>query len=707
MSDLESNSAAENNEPEKKSRKFWDSQHQSNMWQEFLRKEKFPKSFRTVTNKTYRLMRDAFREKMRLQAKQKTLDGIFREGLDIVVFDREKQTVKSPKQIDGVTHIVEHNAEDQANKEKVKKAFKTLEMLDVTQNPSKVKALDPKDQSEDSEEVKMEAVRKARLRMRVADLQELLPTGFISPLFTQGWRGWKNWIEYYIGVKLRPIQIVILIFLDKWGWAIIDIFRGAGKTMLVIWLLIMYLVNNPRLRLFYFSENMRKTIQRVRKVRRGIATNKRILADYGYLLDDKTSETSRAGRGKSTDAMFELRYHGKFDGQIDTIEPSLMAITWDNTDALGYHYDGGIFDDPWSLKLQQQEGSVEKFLEWFTEFDGCLEDCDFFYILETRKAVEDLYSELYKMNRWARLTKPLVLSYPSKIEFVKDPIMDVYTDVRVSDDGILEDDCNGKYKFTGSKSILIKRKNNPLGFEREYQCNPIMQEGRVFKWKKIHIFNRMTTHPIIKQMFDRPDTFQNNFMTWDLAFGESKFADYNVILVFRYYERRLILVDGRIGRWPTLSEKLLNLDVLQRRYPAYPVYIEEDVSQTATVKDVKHERPQYEIIGWESRGKGKQFQQFYEGDKRAAKKGRIHDSVEPFVNQGRFFMAEDLESELFEEIKKEMQEFPACTHFDGLDAIAIACMKSLETGFNVALPRTGVAGNNFTRANPRNLRYEL
>ncbi len=98
--------------------------------------------------------------------------------------------------------------------------------------------------------------------------------------------------------------------------------------------------------------------------------------------------------------------------------------------------------------------------------------------------------------------------------------------------------------------IPILYHNNKLGFEMEYQQNPYVLEGKLFKWKDVHVYDSNSTDIIVHGVLKQYHVVKKIKMM-DMAFGESKTADWNVLLVLGLYRQRLFIIDAWIGHWGT------------------------------------------------------------------------------------------------------------------------------------------------------------
>ena len=119
-------------------------------------------------------------------------------------------------------------------------------------------------------------------------------------------------------------------------------------------------------------------------VRSHLQSNKRLIADYGYLPHDK--------KYRNTTALWKA---GEFVIKRDTIQtdPSLKALSWKDAKMLGGHFKGVLFDDPWSIKLEEnRDANKEKWFRWYdSTLIGSMEEDSWQHIVCTRKGLYDIY----------------------------------------------------------------------------------------------------------------------------------------------------------------------------------------------------------------------------------------------------------------------------------------------------------------------------
>ena len=238
------------------------------------------------------------------------------------------------------------------------------------------------------------------------------PTGLVSPLTDIEWINKYLSHQLLAGGRLYKTQEEITNHFNKNLWAAADVWRGVGKTMDALGMVVRRMSDNPNIRLALITEESSRSIQRVSVIKTIFQTSSVIIKDYGYLPHDK----AYAGfRGKWTNKMIQLKRN------IVAQEPTLMGISQGATDMLGYHFDGTLVDDPWSTEIQRIKGAKTKWLNWFTEtFLGCIEKGAFCWMLFTRKGVNDLYADIiYKKGLFVPFTKPAIKRYPPGSRILK------------------------------------------------------------------------------------------------------------------------------------------------------------------------------------------------------------------------------------------------------------------------------------------------
>lgn len=513
------------------------------------------------------------------------------------------------------------------------------------------------------------------LKIPLAELidNNRVPTGYISPLSD------PDWINYYLnedlfgGGTLYDTQIEISNHFDKNLWAAADVWRGVGKSMDAWGKIIRRMCDKPKIKLFIITEESTRSVQRVGLIKYIFKTNKKIIHDYGYLPHDKAY---KGIRGKWTGQMLQLKR------DIVAQEPTLIGLSQGATNMLGYHFDGGVIDDPWSTEIQRQKGAKDKWLNWFTEtFLPCIEKGAFCWMLFTRKGVDDLYADIiYRRGLFKEIRRPAIVKYPSKYHYVFDehkrPVIDqemgVPTVIIASDDGKIYDTCHGRFTM---EYLLGKRKQmGKLKFEQEYQCNPMPSEGGLLNWKDLKFYN---DEKFKLEEHEYPDYDRLSWISFmDQAFGLSDRADYTVITIFGYYAGRIYFDKIYRGRW-TPQQKIQKVKEVFKDYPKLvKMGIESGLIQTWAAKQIMEALPTLPLIAVDQRGAGRNYNlavgSLHELE---AKIIRIHDQWSvPLVKQNLYVNAE---MDFFDEFEKEFRFLGNTDHDDIMDSSG-SCLEMIN-----------------------------
>ena len=367
--------------------------------------------------------------------------------------------------------------------------------------------------------------------------------------------------------------------------------------------------------------------------------NRLIINDYGYLPHDKTY---KGFKGKWTQEKIQLKR------SLVAQEPTITALTQGSSSMLGYHFDGGLIDDPWSDTLEQQKDAKRKWLSWFQgTFLGCIEAGAFNWLLFTRKGPDDLYRKLiYEDRLFVPFKKPAIQKYPSKYEYVYNakgfPIMDrpqhppFYPHgygtpmVRIlSEDGIISDACHGRFSM---EYLLGKRKQQgPSKFEQEYQCNPMPEEGSLLDWNALKFYNDPSFYLEDYERLDYESASWVGFM--DQAFSPKDTADFTVLAMWAYYGGRYYFDWIYRGHWRTDGK----IKVIHQAFEKYPnltkIGIESDFAQMETTLQIMEACPELPIVPITQGGPGKNYNRASSENSRMrdleGKIIRIHDQWTP------------------------------------------------------------------------------
>jgi phage terminase large subunit-like protein/transcriptional regulator with XRE-family HTH domain len=487
------------------------------------------------------------------------------------------------------------------------------------------------------------------------------PTDYQSPL------NMDDWYNHYIapmmfkGVSttLSKTQQEINKFLDEHQHALVEVFRKAGKTVLVVGRLVNNIVENREENFAVQSEIIDRSRDRVMAVRAHLQSNPKLIADYGYLPHDK--------KYRNTTALWKS---GEFIIKRETIQtdPTLKALSWKDSKLLGGHFKGVLFDDPWSIKLEENRDSNKA--KWFRWYDstlvGSMESDSFQHIICTRKGLYDIYRELEDRGIFVVYKKAAIINYPTDIEYIKKG--GKIKDVRYSDDGQISDPSNGRFDMRFF--LMQKVQMASEAWEMEYMLNPVPQKGRMLRWDDVQFYKMSDLCQL------NPNKIDINIRVigaMDLAFGTSSTAHYTALVIMGAKGNDLYLIQAYLRRGASKMNKARMIDIAKEDYPSLrKVYIESDLQQSAYVRELQELVSSVRIEPVLSRHEEGVLKK---GDigKLTPKAVRIYSQLDEVVESQRFYVRKDMRH--FDEWEREFKEFPRSKFDDLIDAVGLATSK--------------------------------
>jgi len=512
--------------------------------------------------------------------------------------------------------------------------------------------------------------------------QELMdePTGYQSDLNI-----WQ-WAKYYLGGregnflvhaphKWSKMQKEMFEYWSKHQRLMIETFRAAGKTMVADAVLLYSICEKPEKNYFVMSETKQKAGTRVKHVATVLLTNKRIIADYGFL-----PHVNKYEGHKQSWKLDEITVKRKFK-QTD---PTLMAFSSDSSNATGAHFAGGVFDDVWSFKLEQNsQVNKQKWLGWYDgELEGCMEDAWECWLL-TRKGVTDLYQDMEDRQFHVVYKKPAIIKFPTQWEVIYKRVnkQKVFSHIaNYSKDGKMMDDGNGRFTmefFLEKMSRMAADK-----WESEYQLNPIAAKGIFWKYKDLRWFSGHEAF-----MHQRRTKRQMNLVRvigfMDLAFGKSSRADYTALTIIAAFDKKFFFLELYMKRGATENQMAEMIRTAHRTFPLREVYIEADMQQTDRVSSLKKKIPEVIIKPFLSRQEAAALAKNDSARRVNLEKKplRIWTQLEALIDDNRLWVNEYLLNR--KEFDDEFKTFPSCVHFDVLDALGngISCLNKKSAPF--------------------------
>lgn len=510
-------------------------------------------------------------------------------------------------------------------------------------------------------------------KIPLTDLQKLMiePTNYHSQL------SMRKWCDYYLGgrearfLTHKPhiwskTQYEIFRLWEKYDRLMVECFRAIGKTMCADAIITHEICENRDNNYFIMSETRQKAGFRVKHVGDVLLTNKKIIADYGFLPHITKYEGHKQSWKQD---QITVKRHFK---QTD---PSLMAFSSDSSNATGAHFAGGVFDDVWSFNLEQNcERNKEKWLGWYDgELEGCLEGAWELWLL-TRKGVYDLYQEMEDRQFHAVYKRPAVLQFPSKYDILYKKVGDkkIFDKIAVySDDYEITDDGNGRFSIEFFLEKMTKM--DKVKWESEYQLNPIAAKGKFWNWSNLRMlrgYNEFLNE--VKKYGGRKHYKIIGFM--DIATGVTSRADFSALCIVALWERKFYFLELYLKRGATERDYLKMFGEACRTFPNLrTIYMEDDLQQSDKVRRMTRQCGFVNIKGFSSRQETARLRK--EDSVRRVelkpKAMRIWWQLEDLVANNQLYINKSMRN--FKEFRDEFTTFPSCKHFDVIDALGNAC----------------------------------
>ena len=523
-------------------------------------------------------------------------------------------------------------------------------------------------------------------KISLTDLQEVMqtPTDYNSPLKIAQWM--KYYLEGREGAFLtkKPhlwcdLQMKMIELHKEHKRLMIETFRDAGKTMVANGILARAICENRDNNYFIMSETKQKAGKRIKQIGDVLVSNKRIIADYGFLPNIKRYKGLK--QSWKSDEITVKRHFKQTD-------PSLMGFSTESPSATGAHFAGGVFDDVWSFSLEQNSmKNKEKFFGWYDgELEGCLEDAWELWLL-TRKGPTDLYQDLEDSQFYAVYREPAIKKYPSDWKVVYKDVdgKKVFDHIKViSKDGIITSDGNGRF----SMEFFLEKKTKMRAdkFESEYQLNPIAASGRFWKKRDLrYILGYTTFFNELKKRHALRLLKIIGFM--DLGFGKKSRADFTALTIVGFFDRKFYFLELYLKRGATENDLV---DMMRDAKVAFPqmrdIYIESDLQQSNKVQRLKRKTRFVTIKPFLSR---QEMNRLKKEDSAAradlgAKPLRIWLQLEGIIEDNALYINKYMRN--YKEFQDEFRTFPLCEHFDVLDALGNGCsIFSLKSSLIYAL----------------------
>ena len=199
--------------------------------------------------------------------------------------------------------------------------------------------------------------------------------------------------------------------------------RNHGKTMVAAYVIALHRICfNENIRILFIGQTAETAGRRVRRVRRELEQNKRILEDFA------PGGSFRDPGAPWTDSYFFVKR-----SDTSLVDPTCAGVGRGGA-VVGARYDLIIADDPEdddSVLSQMQRSRTKSW--WRATVQELLEPWGECVVLATRKHNDDLYSALIKDPTFLTLTYTAIIKWPEKWEWIKDDNGEV-VDVKVTGD---------------------------------------------------------------------------------------------------------------------------------------------------------------------------------------------------------------------------------------------------------------------------------
>lgn len=510
-------------------------------------------------------------------------------------------------------------------------------------------------------------------KISLPDLQELMdePTNYHSPLKIGAW------MEYYLegreGAFLTKyphlwcdLQMQMFNLHEEHKRLMIETFRDAGKTMVANGVLAREICENRDNNYFIMSETKTKAGFRIKQIGDVLLSNKRLIADYGFLPNIKKFKGLK--QSWKSDQITVKRHFKQTD-------PTLMGFSTESPAATGAHFAGGVYDDVWSFALEQNSmRNKEKFFGWYDgELEGCMEDAWELWLL-TRKGPTDLYQDLEDSQFYVVYKEPAIVTYPSNWKAIYKDVKGkkVFNHIKVySKDGKITSDGNGRFSMEFFLEKKVKMRADK--FESEYQLNPIAAAGRF--WKKSNLRYIQGYSEIFESLKRRNALRLMRIIGFmDLGFGKKSRADFTALTIVGFFDRKYYFLELYLKRGASEKDLVSMMLEAKTTFPALKdIYIEADLQQTNKVERLKRKTRFVNIKGFLSRQEQNRLKK-EDSAKRAdldSKPLRIWLQLESLIEDNVLYINRYMRN--YKEFVDEFRTFPLCEHFDVLDALGNNC----------------------------------
>lgn len=506
-------------------------------------------------------------------------------------------------------------------------------------------------------------------KISLPDLQRLMehPTDYHTNLSMREWaikylEGKEAGFLKFYPHKWSEKQLEIFDLWEQHKRIMVECFRDFGKTMIAIAIMVREICENRESNYFIMSETKEKAADRVKQIGDVLLLNKMLIADYGFLPNIKPYKGVR--QAWKSDRITVKR-------EFTQTDPTLMAFSTESPAATGYHYAGGIFDDIWSFKLEQNcLRNKEKFQGWYDgELEGCLENAWEMWLL-TRKGPTDIYQDFEDTQFYVIHKLVAVKKFPSDWKIIYKEVggKQVFDYIEVyGEDGEITDDCNGRFSmefFLEKKSKMRKDK-----WESEYMLNPIAAAGIYWKYKDLRWFGG---HQLFFKGLREKNAMKLCRVTAfiDMAVGMKARSDFTALTIVATFDKKFYFLELFLKRNATENDIAKMIRKACNDFPMLrEVYMEADLQQSAAVRRIQVKTPFIKIRPFLSRQESNWLKREDSTirSELTGKQARIWTQLEGIIEDNELYVNKYIKNK--KEFDDEFRTFPVCEHFDVLDSL--------------------------------------
>jgi phage terminase large subunit-like protein len=511
-------------------------------------------------------------------------------------------------------------------------------------------------------------------------------------------------------VKLNKIDMKIMGMLNQHDQLLILAYRDARKST-NLQRKVKRAILDSHLSVAYFADTAPHARKFSRKIRDELMSNKAILEDYGYVIDEDQGNRAE-----------EVFFYWQASGYESSRDPGLMIGSLEGMGQTGGHPDVIAMDDIINEKTKNSDTKPEIAIDWFSmQIAPMARGHTSIWIVGTMKDKRDLYNYLiskdlyeyekipaiiewpnggqtteglvnnangqwwYHYHKEAKNSKPLIAGVANLFGGVVS--FDEYDQENWAKPGRIQYYVDGVETLGIDKNrmamqeFLLRRKVNEMAFESEFQMNAISLRAKPLNFEKIQTFD-LTLHP------HKHEIMSNLCAFYDQAYGESGYADYNCVFIAAMFDDKFYIIDIII--WRNQGDAMIGkkriLKAIMQKYPninQFAIEMGQSNNNDGNWLIREFEKENVQLIPKnqlstktteeeaEEKGSNKimlNLDDFKIKPEKKKKVWRIYNQWGPRLTDETIWIRSGINPEGMNEFIEERESFPICTHYDVLDA---------------------------------------